>query len=207
MLPKSNDIVIIDYGMGNLRSVYNKCKRAGYSAIISNKKGDIEKAKKLILPGVGHFANGMEKLKELDILEALNKKVLKEKTPILGICLGMQLFCKSSEEGNVKGLGWLDAETVQFKMNDIRYKIPHIGWNSINPHKNSLLLKKFDSDHLFYFVHSYYVHCNNSNDILATTEYSIEFVSAVQKDNILGVQFHPEKSHEWGEQLLKNFLE
>lgn len=207
MLHNKRNIVIIDYGMGNLRSVYNKCKRVGYSALISNNRNDIIRAEKLILPGVGHFANGMKKLKELDLLDILNKKVIEEKTPILGICLGMQLFCKFSEEGNVKGLEWFDADVVRFNSNNIRFKIPHMGWNSINPHKESVLLKNLNAEHLFYFVHSYYVRCNNAEDVLTTTEYNTEFVSAIQKGNAIGVQFHPEKSHEWGEQLLKNFLE
>ncbi|HAN18992.1 MAG: imidazole glycerol phosphate synthase, glutamine amidotransferase subunit [Bacteroidetes bacterium GWC2_33_15] len=207
MHPEKLNIVILDYGMGNLRSVYNKCKRIGYQALISNKKEDILNADKLILPGVGHFANGMLKLAELNLIPVLNEKVLVNKTPILGICLGMQLFCKSSEEGNAKGLGWIDAETVRFKLQDNRYKIPHMGWNSIKPKKESVLFNHFDADYLYYFVHSYYIQCNNQADILATTEYKIEFVSALEKENIFGVQFHPEKSHEWGEQLLKNFIE
>ncbi len=201
------NIVIIDYGMGNLRSVYNKCKRVGFSVLISNNKNDIVQADKLILPGVGHFANGMQKLAKLELLDVLNQKVINEKTPILGICLGMQLFCKFSEEGNVNGLGWIDADVVKFSTDNKRFKIPHMGWNNIIPCKESFLLNEFNTDHLFYFVHSYYVRCNNQSDVLTTTEYNTEFVSSIQRDNITGVQFHPEKSHEWGELLMKNFLE
>lgn len=204
---RNQNIVIINYGMGNLRSVYNKCKRIGYKTIISNKKDDILNADKLILPGVGHFANGMKKLQELELIDVLNVKVLSQKTPVLGICLGMQLFCKFSEEGNIKGLNWFDANTIRFKSKDIRHKIPHMGWNSLEIKKQSNLLKSLNKEHLFYFVHSYYVTCNKQKDILTTTNYVDEFVSAIEKDNIFGVQFHPEKSHEWGEQILKNFLE
>ncbi|MGE0090017.1 MAG: imidazole glycerol phosphate synthase subunit HisH [Bacteroidales bacterium] len=207
MLPEKQNIVIVDYGMGNLRSVYNKCKRIGFDTIISNQKEDLKNADKLILPGVGHFANGMKKLKELDLIDILNQKVFSDKTPILGICLGMQLFCRFSEEGNVEGLNWFDAETIRFTLSDIRFKIPHMGWNSITLKKQSNILDSLDLDHLFYFVHSYHVVCNDNKDVLATTNYGYEFVSAIEKDNILGVQFHPEKSHEWGEQILKNFLE
>jgi len=204
---KKQNIVIVDYGMGNLRSVSKKVKQIGYEALISNNKTDILKANKLILPGVGHFENGMNKLRELDLISSLNEKVLVDKTPILGICLGMQLFTKYSEEGNVKGLAWVDAETIKFKNLGIKFKIPHMGWNSINLQKSSSLFNKFDSEHLYYFVHSYYVSCNNENDILATTNYNTNFVCALQKDNVFGVQFHPEKSHEWGEQIIKNFIE
>ena len=161
----------------------------------------------MILPGVGHFANGMKKLRELELIDVLDEKVLSQKTPILGICLGMQLFCKFSEEGNIEGLKWFDADTVRFKKNDVRHKIPHMGWNSLEVMKKSELFKSLDKEHLFYFVHSYYVKCNIQEDVLATTNYAYEFVSAIEKDNIYGVQFHPEKSHEWGEQVLKNFLE
>lgn len=204
-----NDInlTIIDYGMGNLHSVYKKCKRLGYNAIISNQKEDITNADKLILPGVGHFANGMKKLQKYDLIETLNHQVQIRKTPILGICLGMQLFCSFSEEGDVEGLNWIDAKVIRFKISDHRYKIPHMGWNSVNIKKESTIFDSYDKNRLFYFVHSYHVLCNEDKDILGTTDYGYKFVSAIKKNNILGVQFHPEKSHEWGEQLLKNFLE
>lgn len=199
-------IVIIDYGVGNLRSVENKIRRTGLETIVSFETGIIENADKLILPGVGHFLKGMNRLKERNIIEILNKKVLEDKIPILGICLGMQLFTRFSEEGNVKGLGWLNAETVKFKLNDIQNKVPHMGWNSIEQKKDSLILKDIPADSFYYFVHSYHVKCNDHEDILAITNYGYEFVSAVQKDNIFGTQFHPEKSHKSGEALLRNFL-
>jgi imidazole glycerol-phosphate synthase subunit HisH len=203
---KSSSVVIIDYGMGNIRSVLNKIHRAGHEAVVSDDTGLIEKADKLILPGVGHFKKGMEQLKKRGILEVLNRKVLKDKIPIIGICLGMQLLTKHSEEGDSTGLGWLDAETVKFRLSDIRHKVPHMGWNSIEKKKESPLLNDIPDNSFYYFVHSYYVSCNDNSDILATTEYGNIFVSAVQRDNIYGTQFHPEKSHEWGEKMLNNFL-
>jgi imidazole glycerol-phosphate synthase subunit HisH len=203
---KSSSVVIIDYGMGNIRSVLNKVHRAGHEAVVSDDAGLIENADKLILPGVGHFKKGMEQLKKRGILELLNRKVLKDKIPIIGICLGMQLLTKHSEEGDATGLGWIDAETVRFKLNDIRHKVPHMGWNSIEKKKESPLLNDIPDNSFYYFVHSYFVSCNDYSDILATTEYGNLFVSAVQRDNIYGTQFHPEKSHEWGEKMLNNFL-
>jgi imidazole glycerol-phosphate synthase subunit HisH len=200
-------IVILDYGMGNLRSVEKKVIQIGYKAVITSEIDLIKSADKLILPGVGHFQVGITKLKERNLIEILNRKIVEEKIPVLGICLGMQLFTSFSEEGESVGLGWLDAKTVRFSLNDVRHKVPHIGWNSIDKKKESLLLKNLPIDCQFYFVHSYHVKCNDDADVLATSRYGYEFVSAVQKDNIFGIQFHPEKSHESGEKLLLNFLE
>lgn len=204
----SNDqkIVIIDYGMGNLRSVLNKFKRLKINVIISSKPEDILNADKLILPGVGHFANGMKNLREYGILDSINEKVLSQKTPILGICLGMQLFTKFSEEGNTEGLGWFDAQTIRFKISDTRtWKVPHIGWNTLSFKRNHDILNNIDEKSMFYFVHSYHVVCNEEKDILTTTTYDYEFVSGIIKNNIYGLQFHPEKSHDCGALLLENF--
>ncbi len=199
-------IVIVDYGMGNLGSVLKALKRLNIESKISTNADDIEKASKLILPGVGQFANGILRLKELGYIEILNKKVLKDKTPILGICLGMQLFAKSSEEGNVDGLGWINAEVVRFRIEDkYKWKVPHMGWNSISIEKDCNILNGVSQDELFYFVHSYHIKCNDNTDILTSTDYSYRFTSAVQKDNIFGTQFHPEKSHDQGMQILANF--
>ena len=203
---KIPSVVVIDYNMGNIRSILNKIQHAGFQAILSNELSLIKTADKIILPGVGHFQKGMKNLKESGLIDILNQKVLIEKTPILGICLGMQLFCRFSEEGNEEGLGWLDAETIRFNLSDIRHKVPHMGWNSLERKKESQLLHGIPDDCSYYFVHSFHVKCNDNSDVLASTEYGYEFVSAIQKDNIYGVQFHPEKSHEWGEQLLLNFL-
>lgn len=196
-------IVIIDYGMGNLHSVFKALKRIGAEATISSKLEDIKKADKLILPGVGHFKKGMDNLRKLNIINELNKKVLEEKTPILGICLGMQLLSNFSEEGNVTGLSLIDAETKKLDVKSL--KIPHMGWNNLEILKSNILLKDIKNTDLFYFVHSYNVVCSNQQDILSLTSYGQEFISSVQKNNIYGVQFHPEKSHLAGLNILKNF--
>ncbi|MEI7475328.1 MAG: imidazole glycerol phosphate synthase subunit HisH [bacterium] len=200
-------IVIIDYGMGNLRSVYKAFKRLNIEATVSSATNDIKNAQKLILPGVGHFKNGMENLNKLGLIELLHTKVIEEKTPILGICLGMQLFTNHSQEGDVRGLGWINAETIKFNFNDLnnKLKIPHMGWNSINIQKESRIMSGLNNSSSFYFVHSYYVNCNDKNDILCKTNYGIEYTSAVEKNNITGMQFHPEKSHDEGLQIINNF--
>lgn len=201
-------ITIIDYGMGNLRSVEKKFFRVGAKVEVTSEIGKISRAEKLILPGVGHFANGVKRLKESGIWDILNKKVLEERTPILGICLGMQLMAKHSAEGDVEGLGWFDADVVKFSVNDkLKYKVPHMGWNSANLKKDSLLFKEVPEEAMFYFVHSYHIKCNNKADILTTSEYEYKFTSSIQKDNIYGTQFHPEKSHVWGDQLFRNFVD
>ena len=166
-------IVVIDYGMGNLGSVIKSLNRIKAEVKISTSIDDIKNASKLILPGVGHFANGMKRLKEYRYLDILKEKVLDEGIPILGICLGMQLFAKYSEEGNTNGLGWIDADVKRFNVEDkLKWKIPHMGWNSINIKKKSLILDGISQDELFYFVHSYHMTCSNKRDILSTTEYS-----------------------------------
>jgi glutamine amidotransferase len=201
-------MLIIDYGMGNLRSVYNKFKRMGIDCMISSRKEDIDSAEKLILPGVGHFKFAMQNLHKLGLINLLNKKVIDEKTPILGICLGTQLFCRHSEEGNYEGLGWMDAEVVKFKVSDkIKYKVPHMGWNDVTVRNSNALDKVINAGEKFYFVHSYHLMCNDQADVWMTTEYDYEFVSAVHRDNIYGTQFHPEKSHDVGYALLKKFTE
>jgi len=203
----SNMIVIIDYGMGNLGSILNMFKKTGAKALISSDLNDIKDADKLVLPGVGAFDTGMKKLDNLGIVSILNEKVIKERTPIIGICLGMQMMTMRSEEGEMAGLGWVDAETVKFVYDKERQhmKIPHMGWNYINIKQAHPLLDGMSSTTRFYFVHSYYVACNRNDNILASTIYSHEFTSIIIKDNIIGVQFHPEKSNKYGMQLLKNF--
>ena len=200
-------IIIVDYGMGNLRSVQNKFEKIGKKVEISSDPKIISSAAKLILPGVGHFASAVRRLKNTPLWNILNQKALNEKVPILGICLGMQLMAKNSEEGESEGLGWFDAEIVRFNViNQLKFKIPHIGWNTITNCKNSMLLQNIPEDALFYFVHSFYIKCNYNKDILASTKYEHVFTSAIQRDNIYGVQFHPEKSHDWGEIVFQNFL-
>ena len=201
-------ITIIDYKTGNLGSIQNILKRIGEESVVTSDKKTIATATKIILPGVGAFDTGMRNLSELDLVDILNKKVIEEKIPVLGICLGMQLLSSGSEEGSLKGLGWINASTVRFKFeNSLEYKIPHMGWNFITQHKKSKLLDNMYSDPRFYFVHSYFFKAKDPEDILTSTTYEKEFTSSVERENILGVQFHPEKSHKFGMKLLKNFVD
>ncbi len=199
-------ITIIHYGMGNLGSIVNMFKRIGVATEVTNSLPSIQRAEKLILPGVGAFDAAMQRIHAIDGLkETLDEKVLVKKTPILGICLGMQLFTQSSEEGAEKGLGWINAKTVRFPQG-IGLKIPHMGWNVVRFTKSyPLNLGMLDEEQRFYFVHSYYVRCENREDILGETSYGINFTSVIQHENIIGAQFHPEKSHRFGMRLLKNF--
>ncbi|MCR4329109.1 MAG: imidazole glycerol phosphate synthase subunit HisH [Candidatus Roizmanbacteria bacterium] len=200
-------ITVINCGTGNIGSTVNMLKKVGVSAVVGSKVSDIENADKLILPGVGAFDSGIMHLNELGIIEVLNHKVLTEKTPILGICLGMQLLTNGSEEGTWSGLGYINAEAKKFSFQEQEYslKVPHMGWNSVTIHKDSPLFKNMYQEMRFYFVHSYHVVCNNPGDILTTTPYGFEFVSSLQHENIMGTQFHPEKSHKYGKLLLENF--
>ena len=201
-------ITIIDYKTGNLGSIQNILKRIGEESKVTSDKYDIARATKLILPGVGAFDTGMKNLTKLDLVSILNEKVLDEKIPVLGICLGMQLLSKGSEEGSVPGLGWINGEAMRFNfINSTEYKIPHMGWNFVHQHKKSNLFDNMFSDARFYFVHSFYFKANDPSDVLTSTTYEIEFTSAVEKANIIGVQFHPEKSHKFGMKLLKNFVD
>lgn len=201
-------IVVIDYGMGNLYSVAKAFRRLQVDVKISSNLDDISSAEKLILPGVGHFKRGMENLAERGLIEALNDQVLNKKIPILGICLGMQLFTKHSEEGDRDGLGWINAQTVKFKFEDQRkFRVPHIGWNTNEAQNTSALFNNIEEDASFYFVHSYYVDCNDTDAIVTNAEYGRQFTSTVSKNNIYATQFHPEKSHDQGLALLKNFVD
>ncbi len=191
--------------MGNLRSVLKAFERNNLKATVSDKISDLEKSKKIVLPGVGHFKKGKENLDNLGLSDILNHKVKNDKTPILGICLGMQLMTMFSEEGNKEGLGWIDAKTIRFKFPDNKTKIPHMGWNNIVKKKKHTILDSINSNDLFYFVHSYHVICNKSEDVLSKSHYGFEFVSSFQKENIIGIQFHPEKSHDNGLKILKSF--
>tara|TARA_B100000809_G_scaffold255268_1_gene293563 strand:+ start:10 stop:630 length:621 start_codon:yes stop_codon:yes gene_type:complete len=200
-------LAIVDYGMGNLHSVKKKLDRLKTTSSITSNPRDIIKADKIILVGVGHFAKAMKNIQELDLLDALSEVAIIKKKPVLGICLGMQLMAKDSEEGNTEGLGWLDANVRKMQVDDtLKFKIPHTGWNKITQSKKSHLMKGIPELSEFYFVHSYYLKSNESSNILNETEYCFKFTSAIEKDNIFGVQYHPEKSHDVGEVLLKNFI-
>lgn len=199
-------IVIIDYGLGNLASVKNMFRKIGVQdVLISNREADILKADKLLLPGVGAFDAGIQRLEDTGLIPLLNKKVLEQKTPILGICLGMQMLTKNSEEGNKTGLGWIDAEVVKFRPDpSLKLKVPNMGWEYIQVKRENPLLA-YNSKSRFYFVHSYYVKCNNDSEILASSTFGTEFTCAVNKENIYGTQFHPEKSLSYGMAVFKNF--
>lgn len=206
---KNKKIVIIDYGMGNIGSVQNMLKYLGTDSIVSSDKKEIENAEKLILPGVGHFKSAMDNINKLGIAELLKAEVLEKKKPILGICLGMQLMCSHSEEGDVSGLSLIDAKVRKFDFshND-KLKIPHMGWNKVELLNNRSKIFKGSllDESRFYFVHSYYVKCNNISDVLTKTDHGLNFDSSFEKGNIFGVQFHPEKSHRFGINLFENFL-
>jgi glutamine amidotransferase len=202
-------IVIIDYGLGNLRSIQNMLGVAGSPALISSDIVEIEKAEKLILPGVGAFDKAIGNIEALGLRPVLERAALIEKKPILGICLGMQLLTRCSEEGKLEGLGFIDGETVRFSLNADggSLKIPHMGWNTVQLRKPSRLFENMPWPARFYFVHSYHVILRHEDGGVGTTVHGREFVSVIEKDNICGVQFHPEKSHKYGLRLLQNFAE
>jgi imidazole glycerol-phosphate synthase subunit HisH len=198
-------ITIVDYGMGNLGSIQNMFKRIKVESEITSEVGTIARAKKILLPGVGAFDAAMQKIESAGLLEVLNRKVMVDKVPTFGICLGMQLLTKSSEEGKLPGLGWIDARTVKFNFTNNSLKIPHMGWNTVNVKRESSLISDLPAEPRFYFVHSYYVSCAQATDVLTTTHYGMDFHSIIQHNNIFGAQFHPEKSHKFGMRILENF--
>ena len=199
-------IVIIDYGMGNLRSVQKAFQRININAVVTYKPQAIAKADKIILPGVGHFAQGIKNLAISGFIDPINEAVLVKKKSVLGICLGMQLLTDHSEEGNLNGLGLVKGNVRKFPPPKKGLKIPHMGWNSLIAKKTSDLNSGLSQDDFVYFVHSYYVSCSNTDDVLFQTEYDFIFDSAFQHENIIGFQFHPEKSHKTGLKLLSNFV-
>jgi len=202
----TGQIVIVDYGMSNIHSVNKKLLRIGATAIVTSDPKIVSEADKIVLPGVGHFAKAMYNLKNLGLVEALSEFALVRRKPILGICLGMQVMASYGEEGEMDGLGWINGRVVRFRFKpDVVLKIPHIGWNQALAQKESLMMKDIPDNSEFYFLHSY--HYNpECQDTLTATEYGYTFPSAIEKENIFGVQFHPEKSHDAGEQLLRNFV-
>lgn len=197
-------IGILNYGMGNLRSVQKAFERIGVKAEVINEPSAITQADKLVLPGVGHFEKGMHNLKALGFEEAIKEAVLIKRKFVLGICLGMQLLTEFSEEGNVHGLGLVKGQVKHFPKSLL--KIPHMGWNSLLLIKKNGHFPDLNNDELVYFVHSYYVICSDRSDVLYQTTYGLDFDAAFEHENILGFQFHPEKSHKVGLKLLQSFI-
>ena len=200
-------IVVVDYKMGNIESICNIIKKLGQEVIVSDDPDLIKKADKLVLPGVGSFDTGMTNLEQLDLIDVLHHQVIKKNTPILGICIGMHLMAKTSEEGTKKGLGWFDADVKKFNFcsaeNTLR--VPCVGWNIVRPSKPSILFSTQEEER-FYFVHSYYMQCHNPETVVAVADYGFEYAVAVNQNQIYGVQFHPEKSHKFGLRLFENFI-
>ena len=203
-------ITIIDLNIGNIGSVVNMIKHVGGNCKVSSDPAEIKAATKLILPGVGSFDKAMNQLRNNKLEEVINEKATLQKTPLLGICLGMQLLTSSSEEGKEKGLGLIPAETLSFNkafdVKEINERIPHMGWNDIRVEQENDLTKNLIESSRFYFVHSYYVKCSNKGNCLMTSNYGFDFASAIVKNNVFGVQFHPEKSHKYGKKLISNFV-
>lgn len=199
-------ITVVDYGLGNLGSVLNMFRKIGAEARLSEKPEDIDRATALVLPGVGHFDEGMRGLRERKLVEPLGIAVRERKVPMLGICLGMQLFARGSEEGREPGLGWIDADVKKlvFPEGD-RRPIPHMGWNDVVATEHTLF-RGLERGARFYFVHSYHVVCEQAEDVAATCSYGIDVTAAVRHENLMGTQFHPEKSHRFGMKLLGNFV-
>ncbi len=200
-------IRIIDYGLGNISAFLNVYKRLNIEAAVARNADELGGADKLILPGVGAFDHAMELLDASGMRSPLDELVLQRKVPVLGICVGMQILARSSDEGSAAGLGWIDGSVKGFKSLGQDLLLPHMGWNDVTPVGHARLFAGLEGDARFYFLHSFYFHCEREQDIAAVSRYGIDFSCAVHADNIYGVQFHPEKSHHFGAQLLKNFAE
>lgn len=200
-------IAIVDYGCGNLKSIKNMLDHAGIESAISGDAAALQSASRLILPGIGHFRFAMDSLRECGLVDVLNERVLKARVPILGICLGAQLLGRKSQEGNCAGLGWVPMDTIAFDKAKMKHgeKIPHMGWADTQ-HTEHALFHGFESNPRFYYVHSFHFECDDPKMVIATAENGYHFPSAIAHRNIVGVQFHPEKSHVYGKTLLKNFV-
>uniref|UniRef100_UPI004047ADBF imidazole glycerol phosphate synthase subunit HisH n=1 Tax=Algoriphagus sp. TaxID=1872435 RepID=UPI004047ADBF len=200
-------ITLIDYGVGNIFAFQNVYKRLDIPTKIAKSSQDLMDAEKLILPGVGSFDYAMNRLNDSGMREKLDELVLEKKIPVIGICVGMQMMGNRSDEGTQEGLKWIDGDILKFdeKLIQHRTKLPHMGWNDVVPVNNHFLFNGLERDAIFYFLHSFYFKCKNPSETIATSEYGIPFSSAVNKDHIFGIQFHPEKSHHYGERLLHNF--
>ena len=198
---------IIDYRLGNLRSVFSAIQKVGHKAIISSSAEELQLADKLIFPGVGAFGDGMNNLHRLGLVEPLTRMVLEQKKPILGICLGSQLMTKESFEfGYHKGLGWIDASAIKIKTDNKDLRIPHVGWNNLIQLRENILFNEIPNEALFYYVHSFHVQCNNPDIVIGECEYGMTFTAGFHQNNIYAIQFHPEKSQLYGLNLLKNFI-
>ena len=200
-------ITIIDYGIGNIGAFQNVFTRLNIPSRVAKNKSDLENVSKIILPGVGSFDYAINQLNFSGMRDRLDKLVLMEKTPVLGICVGMQMMGRKSQEGSLKGLNWIDGEVLKFDESLInhRVKLPHMGWNEADPIKKNKLFEGLNKNSIFYFLHSFYFKCREENNTIAISNYGISFSSAISYQNIYGIQFHPEKSHSNGEKLLKNF--
>jgi len=200
-------VTIVNYGSGNIKAITNIYQILDIPFSIATKPSELEDAKKIILPGVGSFDYCMNKLNESGLREILNRKVIEDKTPVLGICIGLHIMASESEEGNLPGLGWIDGYVKKFDESKLVFKpkLPHMGWNSIQVKTIPELFKGVNKEHGFYFIHSYYIEVKNKEDIMTITNYENDFVSGINRSNIYAVQFHPEKSHSNGIELLKNF--
>lgn len=200
-------VTIVDYGSGNIKAIANIYKLLNIPVSVATKPSELENAEKIILPGVGSFDYCMSKLNNSGMKEVLNRKVIEGKTPVLGICIGLHIMAHESEEGKLPGLGWIDGYVKKFDESKLvlKPKLPHMGWNSIQVKSIPELFKGVNQDHGFYFIHSYYIELINKEDILTITNYENDFVSGISRSNICAVQFHPEKSHSNGIELLKNF--
>lgn len=202
-------IKLIDYGLGNIQAFTNTFKRLGISATTATNAEELLDASKLILPGVGSFDHAMQSLNDSGMRHALDDLVLKKMTPVLGICVGMQMLASRSDEGNLAGLGWIPGQVRSFSssLGSRGLALPHMGWNDVKPAKKGSLFKGLEDDARFYFLHSFYFDCIDPSHVSATSEYGLNFHAAISAGHVHGVQFHPEKSHHWGSQLLKNFAE
>lgn len=200
-------ITIIDYGIGNIFAFQNVYKRLNIPTKIAKTAKDLNEVGKLVLPGVGAFDYAMMRLNDSGMRERLDQLVIEEKKPVIGICVGMQMMANGSDEGKLEGLKWVDARVKKFDESTIKHitKLPHMGWNDVVPEKEHPLFAGLEENALFYFLHSYYFHCANESDSIATSDYGINFTSSINRNNIYGIQFHPEKSHHYGEILLHNF--
>jgi glutamine amidotransferase len=202
-------ITIIDYGLGNIKAFGNVYKQLNIPYVIAKNAKELHGATKIILPGVGAFDHAMNQLQKTGMRETLDELVLEKKIPVIGICVGMQMLAKSSDEGVLPGLGWINGSVKKFDENIIKYAthLPHMGWNDVEAVQKNPILTSLEDNAKFYFLHSYYFHCNNPENVIAVADYGIKFSCAVNKENIYGVQFHPEKSHKFGIQILKNFAD